>query len=95
MKTLLVGNSDCTCLLTENLLITREIKRSNGPRTWHTCRRKESKELLLLATADQRFDLKVKCPPWWVSFGSDSPLYRAKLQSNVPGIPGAGEGGID
>ena len=35
MKTLLVGNSDCTCLLIENLLITREIKRSNGQELAH------------------------------------------------------------
>ena len=45
--------------------------------------------------ADQHFDATVKCPTWRASFGSTSPLYRAKLQLNARGEGGMSSFGIN
>ena len=51
---------------------TRAMTRQRGsPAESKTC------EILLLPTADRRFDTKVKCPTGGPHFGSDSPLYGA------------------
>ena len=52
----------------------------------------KSCEILLFLTADRRFDRKVKCPTGRASFGSNSPLYGAKRESNARGLPGGGGG---
>ena len=63
--------------------------------------RAESKncEILLLPTADRRFDTKVKCPTgrvsFWVKFPTVRTLTRVKCSGIAPGEGGMGGFGID
>ena len=48
-------------------------------------------EILLLPTADRRFDRKVKCPTGWASFWVKFPTVWSLTRVKCPGIaPGGG-----
>ena len=49
-------------------------------------------EILLLPTADRRFDTKVKCPTGWASFWVKFPTVRSLTQVKCPGIARGGGG---
>ena len=48
----------------------------------------------IFACAAKCFVTNVKCPTGWPHFGSKSPLYGAKLQSNARCMPTGGMGGF-
>ena len=58
--------------------------------------RAESKncEILLIATADRRFDTKVKCPTRRASFRVKFPTVRSLTRVKCPGIARVGMGGF-
>ena len=51
-------------------------------------------EILLLSTADRRFDTKVKCPTGWASFWVKFPTVRSLTRVKCPGIAWGGMGGF-
>ena len=56
-------------------------------------------EILLLPTADRRFDTKVKCPTgqasFWVKFPHRTELYASHMPGDCPGGGAMGGFGID